>query len=120
MALNHLHLTVTDVIETARFLKKYLGMKNEWEGYKSKENDKFMALYDGNGFVLILSKVEEGRKVQYPDSFHIGFIQPDRERVNEINRQLKEDGYDVEPPQRHHAYTFYVEAPGGFMIEVLS
>lgn len=120
MALNHLHLTVTDVIETATFLKKYFGMKDEWQGYKSKENDKFMALYDGNGFVLILSKGGKGKKIQYPASFHIGFMQPNKEKVDGINRQLKEDNYDVQPPQKHHAYTFYVRAPGGFMIEVLS
>lgn len=37
-----------------------------------------------------------------------------------INRQLREDGYDVEPPSRQHgAWTFYFEAPGGFTVEVL-
>ena len=40
------------------------------------------------------------------------------ETVNEINRRLKDDGYDVKPPERHHAYTFYVQAPGGFTVEL--
>jgi catechol 2,3-dioxygenase-like lactoylglutathione lyase family enzyme len=31
-----------------------------------------------------------------------------------------DDGFDVEPPQRHHAWTFYVQAPGGFTVEVLA
>jgi lactoylglutathione lyase len=31
---------------------------------------------------------------------------------------LKEDGFDVAPPEQHHAYTFYVEAPGGFTVEL--
>jgi hypothetical protein len=40
--------------------------------------------------------------VQYPETFHIGFIQATNEDVDEINRQLREDGYDVESPSRQH------------------
>ena len=45
----------------------------------------------------------------------------EEERVNEINRRLKEDGFDVPPPERFHgSWTFYFRAPGGgFTIEVL-
>jgi hypothetical protein len=58
--------------------------------------------------------------VSYPASFHVGFIQPNPERVDEINRRLKEDGYDVPPPSRQHgSWTFYFRAPGGFTVEVL-
>jgi hypothetical protein len=39
-------------------------------------------------------------------------------KVDEINRRLKQDGYAVAPPERHHAYTFYVDAPGGFSVEL--
>jgi hypothetical protein len=38
-------------------------------------------------------------------------------KVDEINRRLKDDGFDVAPPERLHAYTFYVSAPGGFTVE---
>jgi len=37
-------------------------------------------------------------------SFHIGFIQPTEADVDEVNRRIREDGYD---------------APGGFTVEVL-
>jgi lactoylglutathione lyase len=41
--------------------------------------------------------------------------------VNEINRRLKGDGYDVpEPSRQHGSWTFYFRAPGGFTIEVLA
>jgi len=40
--------------------------------------------------------------------------------VNEINQRLRDDGYAVDPPERHHAWTFYVQAPGGFTVEVMS
>jgi lactoylglutathione lyase len=50
----------------------------------------------------------------------IGFIQATNEDVDEINRRVREDGYDVEAPSRQHgAWTFYFEAPGGFTVEVL-
>jgi hypothetical protein len=48
----------------------------------------------------------------------IGFIQESEERVNEMYRRLKDDGFAVEPPKRSHAWTFYIAAPGGFTIEV--
>jgi lactoylglutathione lyase len=54
-------------------------------------------------------------------TFHVGFIQESEERVNEINKRLKDDGFDVPPPSRQHgSWTFYFKAPGGFTIEVLS
>ena len=59
-------------------------------------------------------------RVRYPSSFHIGFIQPTRERVNEINARLAADGYHVPPPSiQHGSWTFYFTAPGGFTIEVM-
>ena len=58
--------------------------------------------------------------MRYPSSFHIGFIQPTRERVNEINARLAADGYRVPPPSiQHGSWTFYFTAPGGFTIEVM-
>ncbi len=65
-----------------------------------------------------LNYMRSRRDFEYPPTFHIGFMQESEERVNEIHQRLKEDGIDVEPPQRLHAWTFYVRAPGGFDIEV--
>jgi lactoylglutathione lyase len=51
----------------------------------------------------------------------IGFIQESEEQVNEINRCLKADGFDVPTPSRQHgSWTFYFDAPGGFTIEVMA
>ena len=58
--------------------------------------------------------------VKYPSSFHIGFIQDSRQRVDEINQQLRDDGVKVEAPSHQHgSWTFYFTAPGGFTIEVM-
>jgi lactoylglutathione lyase len=113
MKLNHINLTVTDVVAVADFLEKYFGMRNQGG------NKGFVAMFDDDGLVLTLMK---GRSevVHYPETFHIGFMQESEAKVNEINQAMKDDGYDVLPPERHHAWTFYVQAPGGFTVEVLA
>jgi catechol-2,3-dioxygenase len=116
MRLNHLNLTVTDVPETHAFLQKYFGLRD------MGGNNNIALLSDETGLVLSLTSMKIGKEteVKYPATFHIGFIQESEERVNEINRRLKEDGFDVPPPSRQHgSWTFYFRAPGGFTIEVL-
>ncbi|GEN86078.1 VOC family protein [Oceanobacillus sp. FSL W8-0428] len=112
MQLNHLNLTVNDVEASREFLEKYFDMK-----CVNSRGKGFAAMFDDNQFVLTLMK---GKDVQYPKTFHIGFPQVNREKVDQINKQLKEDGYEVDPPIESHGYTFYVKAPGGFTVEVLS
>jgi len=117
MILNHINLTVTDVLESQKFLERYFGLE------PSGGNKNIALLRDDAGMVLTLTSMALGREqeVKYPASFHIGFGQENEERVNEINARLKADGYDVPPPSRQHgSWTFYFHAPGGFMIEVLS
>jgi catechol-2,3-dioxygenase len=117
MKLNHLNLTVTTVPETYRFLEKYFGLKS------ISGNNNMAFLSDDNGLVLTLTSMKVGKEtdVRYPVTFHVGFIQESKERVDAINRRLKEDGFDVPPPSRQHgSWTFYFKAPGGFTIEVLS
>jgi catechol 2,3-dioxygenase-like lactoylglutathione lyase family enzyme len=117
MKLNHVNLTVTDAAETAAFLEKYFGLRR-MEGTEYKPS--FAILNDDDGLVLTLIRGRQGAAVAYPDTFHVGFIQPSEERVNEVNRRLKDDGFDVPPPSRQHgSWTFYFQAPGGFTIEVL-
>jgi len=118
MKLNHINLTVDDVIATRRFLEKYFGLRPM---HDTKENPGFDMLRDDNGMVITLIKTRNGSTVEYPYTFHIGFIQESEEQVNAINQRLKEDGYEVDPPQRlHGSWTFYFKCPGGFTIEVLA
>ena len=116
MKLNHINLTVTDVRAASDFLVKYFGMQdmggNQGMGFLTDEQD-------GWGFVLTLMKASEGTQSRYPDTFHIGFFIGDKETVDEIHRRLKEDGFDVPVPEdTGHSYGFYVNAPGGFSVEV--
>jgi lactoylglutathione lyase len=117
MKLNHLNLTVTDVLGTQRFLETYFGMRS------GRGNKNIALLTDDGGMVLTLTSAKVGGEdeVRYPATFHIGFAQESEGRVNEINGRLKEDGFDVPPPSRQHgSWTFYFRAPGGFVIEVLA
>jgi catechol 2,3-dioxygenase-like lactoylglutathione lyase family enzyme len=111
MKLNHINLTVTDVPETVMFLETYFGLQSQGGDHK------FAVLFDDEGLVVTLIKAGQAK---YPHTFHIGFGQESEARVNEINQRLQDDGFDVKPPQRLHAWTFYVQAPGGFMVEVLA
>ena len=115
MKLNHLNLSVDDISETQMFLEKYFGFRAAPEG-----NDNIAILFGDDNFVLTLMKSRGESEAGYPSSFHIGFIQESEEKVNEINERLKKDGFDVKPPRRlHNSWTFYLNVPGGFMIEVL-
>lgn len=116
MILNHLNLTVTDVPAAKAFLEKYFGMQCQG-GERANKN--FAVLFDDVGMILTLMTAGHGTEVQYPGNFHIGFAQENNERVNEIYQRLQDDGFDVQPPQQHHAWTFYVNAPGGFTVEIL-
>ena len=71
MKLNH--LTVTDVVETAKFLKKYFG-QNQWGKDGGKDNEKFTVLLDEDGFVLTLMKAEKGTEINYPGFFNMGLF----------------------------------------------
>jgi lactoylglutathione lyase len=116
MKLNHLNLTVTDVSTAQIFLETYFGLRRMEGG-----NVNMVGLLDDDGFVLTLMKAGHSTNVMYPTSFHIGFTQTSEAQVNEINRRLKDDGYDVKSPQRlHGAWAFYFQAPGGFEVEVSS
>jgi len=116
MKLNHINLTVTDVQAASDFLVNYFGMRkmggNQSMGFLTDEED-------GWGFVLTLMKATEGIQGKYPGTFHIGFFIESENIVDDLNRRLREDGFDVPTPENTgHSYGFYVKAPGGFTVEV--
>ena len=121
MTLNHLNLTVTDVPAARRFLETYFGLQAHTNPYTGEatgaaDHPGFAVLFDDRGLVLTLMK---GRTADYPATFHIGFIQPAEADVDALHARLTTDGFGPGAPERSHAYTFYVKAPGGFVVEVL-
>jgi hypothetical protein len=73
-------------------------------------------LFDDRGMVLTLMKA---RTADYPGTFDIRFIQPTEAAVDALHARLTAAGFDADPPARSHAWTFYLRAPGGFVVEVL-
>ena len=127
MTINHLNLTVTDPTETSAFLAKHFGLEPRGG------NAGIQMLHDDQRMVLTLIKgraddrdtsaaaAEKPPRVKYPSSFHIGFIVESRDRVNQINQQLRDDGIEADAPAHlHGAWTFYFTAPGGFTVEVMA
>lgn len=57
------------------------------------------------------------KTVKYSDD-PFSLIQELLEREKEL--ALVNDGYRVDAPTESHAYTFYVQAPGGFTVEIMS
>ncbi len=117
MKLNHLNLTVSDVLATHRFLETHFGLRDYG---RLKPSEAMSFLSDDNGMVVALFRAARGTEVKYPPGFHIGFVQESEERVNQINERLREDGFNVPKPARlHGSWTFYFQSPGGFTVEVL-
>jgi catechol 2,3-dioxygenase-like lactoylglutathione lyase family enzyme len=117
--LNHLHLAVDDVAAARGFLERYFGLRPAGLRQGSEGHKNFDMLADDDGLVLTLIGVGRGNTVTYPNTFHIGFIQPSEADVDEINRRLKEDGFVVEEPSHQRGgWAFSLQAPGGFRIVV--
>ncbi len=112
MKLNHINLTVEDVLVTSTFLETYFGLQA-----LKKANPHMALLSDENGMIVNIFK---GDAVSYPASFHVGFVQENQTRVNELYQRLTADGVQAEEPHKFHgSWTFYFKCPGNFVIEVL-
>jgi lactoylglutathione lyase len=114
MKLNHLNLAVDDVAAAKTFLMTCFGLRDMAAGDNNK-NRAF--LQDDGGMVISMFK---GKDIHYPGTFHIGFIQESEAAVDAIYARMTADGLKADPAQRSHRWTFYVKAPGGFLVEVLA
>jgi lactoylglutathione lyase len=115
MRLNHINLTVPDVARTREFFETYFGFRT----LVVRGRDALAVMVDESWFVLTLNNFEKATEVAYPGAFHIGFMQDTREAVDAMYERLKSDGFEMEPPKEFHgAWTFYLRAPGGFLVEV--
>lgn len=111
MKLNHLGITVTDVLEASRFLETYFGLRPI-----GKKHPNLSHLQDEDGFILSIFR---GDKITDPRATHIGFIRESVADVDELYGRLVRDGFKADPPQHSHGYTFYLVAPGSFAVEVV-
>lgn len=114
MELNHVNLQVDDVQSAQEFMAEYFEMEPVGE---TDPDAAIVALTDDDGFVFTLMDTGTEEVVSHPS--HIGFFLEDRDAIDEFHDRLAEDGFTVTNTEvRHGVYDFYVEAPGGFSIEV--
>ena len=116
MRLNHLNLTVTDVRAAANFFETYFGLQ------KMGGNAGMTVLTDlpdYSGMILTLMKAKPSTFKGYPETFHVGFFIEGRDEVDVLAARLRADGYELDDPaDTGHSYGFYVNAPGGVVVEV--
>jgi lactoylglutathione lyase len=103
---------VPEVPEATAFFEKYFELR------KVSGNAGLTVLLDDTGFVLTLMKMNSKSSTTYPENFHVGFFVESEARVDAIRDRLLAGRLDVPAPKRAHAYSFYVNAPGGFLVEV--
>ena len=116
MHMNHINLSVPDIQETRAFLEKYFGLR--FMGAPTA--NKIVVALDESDSIIALSNFSNSDSYSYPPAFHIGFNLPSRADVDAMHERLTADGYKVgRRTEFHGAWTFYLDAPGGFVIEVL-
>lgn len=115
MKINHLNLTVANVQAVRRYLEKYFGLRS-MDG--TSDDASFIGMLDEEGFVLTLMQPKGNASVEYPPTFHLGFLNQGEQRVQEIYQQLIEDGFEVKPPGFYHEDDLCVNTPFGFTIQV--
>ena len=116
MRINHLNLTVTDVRAAANFFVTYFGLQNMGG---NAGMTLLTDLPEYSGMMLTLMKAKPSTFNGYPETFHVGFFIQDRAEVDALAALLRTDGYEFDDPaDTGHSYGFYVNAPGGIMVEV--
>lgn len=119
MTLKHLNLSVPDVAETKVFFETYFG----FHCLDVKGDNIIAILKDEDDFILTISNFHKDQTAHYPADFHIGFVQETPEKVMAVYEQLKADGINVGKEPHNYGgrgtMSFYVTAPGNFLIEVL-
>jgi catechol 2,3-dioxygenase-like lactoylglutathione lyase family enzyme len=114
MKLNHMGLAVTDVLATVEMFETYFGLCR----VPGMCNAKMGFLTDDGGSLITLFKTNS---VVYPKIFHIGFMLGSVEQVNDMHARLAAGGFQPEVAREEHGrFTFYFQAPGGFVVEVNS
>jgi catechol-2,3-dioxygenase len=121
VTLNHTNLTTYDVPALTGFFTSVFDFQvvNERAG-------KFAVLTNGDGFVLTLMYDKRMTPEQgYPGLFHVGFLQPTQQAVDQMYEALRARNYEAPRPNRLQrggppTYGFYCNAPGGVLVEVSS
>lgn len=106
MTLNHINIVVSDIPKAISLFENHLGFK-----CIDNRKDMIAVLTNTHEFALVLwcSKLNKTQTVEYPENFHIGFYQPDREAVIAIYEKLQSEQvvFESEPRKIRNTFGFY-------------
>jgi catechol-2,3-dioxygenase len=117
--LNHTNLTTYDVPALTAFFTSVFHFH-----LLGQRGGKLSVMRNPEGFVLTLMHDKRMTPEQgYPGLFHVGFLQPTQQAVDEMYQTLSAANYAAPQPAKLQrggpaAYGFYCNAPGGVMVEV--
>jgi len=108
MKLNHINLVVTDISKAIRLFENQLGFR-----CIQKRKEAIAVLTNSDAFALVLwsSTLNQVQTVQYPENFHIGFYQPDKDAVITLYEKLRKEEdvvFASEPKNIRNTFGFYV------------
>jgi catechol 2,3-dioxygenase-like lactoylglutathione lyase family enzyme len=121
MRLNHLDLHVPDVAATRDFFHDYFGLTE----IETRGAGGLAILHDDAGLEVVISRpIEKFGGGDTPtagmNTYHIGFMQPSREEVDQLYLRLTAAGAEIwsEPQAIRGGWLFYCFAPGRILIEI--
>lgn len=99
MKIEHVAMYVNDLQGTRNFFLKYFGAVSN-EGYHNKTTDfksYFLSFEDGARLEIMNrpKMIDSEKNLERTGFVHIAFSVGSKEKVDELTRQLKEDGYKV-------------------------
>jgi len=121
MRLNHHDFHVPDIAETADFFIRHFGLTLK----DMRGNNGLAILEDDTGLEIVLShaiaKFGIADQVELQrQTYHIGFILPDRADVDRVHAGLVAAGVELSgpPAAMRGGWLFYCTAPGNILVEV--
>lgn len=115
MKLNHIDLQVLDVQAAVLFFERCLGFSLQ----TSRTSPAIAILDDGDGFVLVLQRTQDGALPAYPEGFHIGCLVDTVEQVHAFHAKATLEGLAPSDVQRDNRGTrTYCKAPSDLLVEV--
>lgn len=125
MKIEHIAMYVNDLEAAKEFFVKYFGAASN-KGYQNRKTDfrSYFLTFDGGSRMEIMNKpvMEDAEKTLARTGFiHIAFSVGSKEKVDELTKKLKADGYEVVSEPRTTGDGYYescVVAFEGNQIEI--
>lgn len=99
MKIEHIAMHINDLENAKRFFVKYFKAKSN-EGYHNKTTDfrSYFLSFDDGARLEIMNKpqmVDDKKGLARTGYVHIAFSVGSKERVDELTKQMQDDGYEV-------------------------